>query len=77
MCAPAEREAAYKCGRRSHFDCIDSSWLVGQVYQVFAKVDFTNRVAIRTLFETGARSMASSCDKGCKQTEASEILLPI
>jgi hypothetical protein len=25
---------------------------VGQVYQVFAKVDFTNRVAIRTLFET-------------------------
>ena len=37
---------------RSHFDCIDSSWLVGQVYQVFAKVDFTNRVATRTHFET-------------------------
>src|SRR5579863_8070405 len=25
----------------------------GQVYQVFAKVDFTNRVAIRTAFGTG------------------------
>jgi hypothetical protein len=38
----------------------------------------TFHVAQRTLFETGAMSMASSsCDKGCKQTEASEILLPI
>src|ERR1700733_2301058 len=38
----------------------------------------TFHVTQRTLFETGARSMASwSCDKVCKQTDASEILLPL
>jgi hypothetical protein len=32
----------------------------------------------RILFETEARSRASSsCDKGCKETEASKVLLPV
>jgi hypothetical protein len=36
------------------------------------------RVAERTLFESEARSRASSLyDKGCEQKEASEVLLPI